>query len=59
MENDLASIQVRWHMVREESVKAAHVLDNIKRVEEELGRLTEEKSQLDLDEKVISLSGKS
>ena len=56
MENDLSSIQIRWHTLREEKVKAASTLQDVKRVEEELERLTEEKTQVDLDEKVVYLS---
>lgn len=56
MENDLSNIQIRWHTLREEKVKAANVLRDVKKAEEELERLAEEKSQVDLDEKVILLS---
>lgn len=52
MENDLSNIQIRWHSLREEKVKAANVLRDVKKAEEELERLAEEKSQVDLDEKV-------
>lgn len=55
MENDLASIQIRWHTLREEKVKAANTLRDVKKADEELDRLAEEKHQLDLDEKVKSL----
>lgn len=53
MENDLSNIQIRWHTVREEKVKAANTLRDVKKAEEELERLTEEKSQVDLDDKVV------
>lgn len=56
MENDLSNIQIRWHTLREEKVKAANTLQDVKRLEEELERLTEEKAQVDLDEKVVCLS---
>lgn len=52
MENDLSNIQLRWHNAREEKVIAANTLRNVKKAEEELERLTEEKSQVDLDVKV-------
>ncbi|CAK9149109.1 unnamed protein product [Ilex paraguariensis] len=52
MENDLSNIQIRWHTLREEKVKAANTLRDVKKAEEELDRLAEEKSQLELDEKV-------
>lgn len=52
MENDLSNIQIRWHTIREDKVQAANVLRDVKKAEEELERLAEEKSQVDLDEKV-------
>ncbi|XP_022146955.1 DNA repair protein RAD50 [Momordica charantia] len=54
MENDLSNIQIRWHTLREEKVKAANTLRDVKKAEEELDRLTEEKSQVDLDEKHLA-----
>ncbi|KAF3456639.1 hypothetical protein FNV43_RR01293 [Rhamnella rubrinervis] len=54
MENDLSNIQIRWHTLREEKVKAANILRDVKKAEEELERLTEEKSQVDLDEKHLA-----
>jgi len=54
MEKDLSSIQMRWHTVREEKTKATNILQGVKRLEEELERLTEEKTQVDLDEKVYN-----
>lgn len=56
MENDLADTRIRWHSLKEEKGKVANILRDVERVEAELDRLTEEKSQVDLDEKVISLS---
>lgn len=56
MENDLSNIQIRWHTLREEKVKAANTLRDVKKAEEELERLAEEKSQVDLDEKVAYCS---
>lgn len=56
MENDLADTRIRWHSLKEEKGKTANILRDVERVEAELDRLTEEKSQVDLDEKVISLS---
>lgn len=53
MENDLSNIQIRWHTLREEKVKAANTLRDVKKAEEELDRLVEEKSQVDLHEKVV------
>ncbi|XP_057477657.1 DNA repair protein RAD50 [Actinidia eriantha] len=54
MENDLSSNQQRWHMLREEKVKTANALRDVKKAEEELDRLAEEKSQFDLDEKHLA-----
>lgn len=56
MENDLSDTRIRWHSLKEEKGKAANILRDVERVEAELDHLTEEKSQVDLDEKVISLS---
>lgn len=54
MENDLSNIQIRWHTLREEKVKAANTLRDVKKAEEELEHLMEEKGQLDLDEKLLA-----
>ncbi|KAL6343225.1 hypothetical protein AAG906_021136 [Vitis piasezkii] len=54
MENDLSNIQIRWHTLREEKVKAANTLRDVKKAEEELDRLVEEKSQVDLHEKHLA-----
>ncbi|KAL6293483.1 hypothetical protein ACE6H2_001625 [Prunus campanulata] len=51
MENDLSDTRIRWHSLKEEKGKAASILRDVERVEAELDRLTEEKSQVDLDEK--------
>lgn len=53
MENDLSNIRLRWHRLREDKVEAAKQLSNVKMAEDELDRLSEEKSQVDLDEKVF------
>nr|XP_048333256.1 DNA repair protein RAD50 isoform X2 [Ziziphus jujuba var. spinosa] len=54
MENDLSNLQIRWHSLREEKVKAANVLRDVRKAEEELERLAEEKSQVDFDEKHLA-----
>ncbi|KAE9604828.1 putative DNA repair protein Rad50 [Lupinus albus] len=54
MENDLHSINSRWRAQREEKMKAANLLQEVKRIEEELESLTQEKTQLDLDEKHLA-----
>ncbi|KAG6386852.1 hypothetical protein SASPL_152029 [Salvia splendens] len=56
MEKKISSLQSRWSIVREEKINVANILSNIKRVEDELDRLLEDKSQVDLDLKVISFS---
>ncbi|KAJ4846048.1 DNA repair protein rad50 [Turnera subulata] len=54
MENDLSNLQIRWHALREEKVTAANLLRDVKKAEEELERLIEEKNQVALDEKDLS-----
>lgn len=53
MQTELSTLQLRWNSVREEKIKVANILSNIKRAEEELDRLAEEKSQVELALKVI------
>lgn len=53
MEREISTLQLRWTSVREEKIMVANSLSNIKRVEEELDSLSEEKSQLEFDLKVI------
>lgn len=53
MENDLSHIQLRWHGLREEKTRTGNTLHDLKRVEEELEQLSDEKNQVELDEKVI------
>lgn len=52
MENDLSNIEIRWLNLKEEKLKATNVLQRVKKLEEELEHLTEENTQVDLDEKV-------
>ncbi|XP_057959877.1 DNA repair protein RAD50 [Malania oleifera] len=54
MQSDLTNIQLRWHNEREEKVKAANMLRDVRKAEEELDHLTEEKIQVDLDEKHLA-----
>ncbi|XP_057766216.1 DNA repair protein RAD50 isoform X2 [Salvia miltiorrhiza] len=49
MERDISALQSRWSSVREEKINVVNILSNIKRVEEELDCLFEEKSQVELD----------
>ncbi|XP_051127899.1 DNA repair protein RAD50 [Andrographis paniculata] len=54
MGNELTTLQLRWSSVREEKIKVANTLSNVKRAEEELDRLTEERNQIDLDLKHLA-----
>lgn len=54
LEKDLSSMQARWHSLREEKLKVANTLSNIKKVDDELEHLSEEKDQMELDEKHLS-----
>ncbi|KAM1049808.1 hypothetical protein PS2_031388 [Malus domestica] len=56
LQDDLSTVKTRWHNVREEKIKAANLLSDVKRAEEELERLTEEKNRVDLDEKLLAES---
>ncbi|KAH6816239.1 DNA repair-recombination protein [Perilla frutescens var. frutescens] len=49
MDKDLLALQLRWTSMREEKIKVGNILSNIKRAEEEIDRLSEEKSQVELD----------
>ncbi|KAK6161696.1 hypothetical protein DH2020_005077 [Rehmannia glutinosa] len=55
MQQDLSTLQLR-NSIREEKIKVANILSNIKRAEEELDRLAEEKSQVELDLKLLAES---
>lgn len=55
MNNDLSNLQVRWHSLREEKLKASAILHKVKKAEEDLEHLAEEKAQVELDEKVVAL----
>lgn len=52
MERDISCLQARWHALREKKAKTANLLRDVTKTEEELARLAEEKSQLELDVKV-------
>ncbi|KAJ0261961.1 DNA repair protein RAD50 [Hirschfeldia incana] len=54
MERDISCLQARWHALREEKAKAANLLRDVTKAEEDLERLAEEKRQLDLDVKHLS-----
>ncbi|XP_042426943.1 DNA repair protein RAD50-like [Zingiber officinale] len=52
LNSDLSNIQMRWHALREEKLKASSILHKVKKAEEDLVILVEEKDQIELDEKV-------
>lgn len=52
LSSDLSNIQMRWHALREEKLKASSILHKVKKAEEDLVILAEEKDQVELDEKV-------
>lgn len=52
MEGDLYRMRSRWADAREEKVKASSALTELKKIEAELDRLEEERSQIILEEKV-------
>ncbi|ESQ51785.1 hypothetical protein EUTSA_v10016151mg [Eutrema salsugineum] len=56
MERDISCLQARWHALREDKAKAANLLRDVTKAEEDLERLAEEKSQLDLDVKYLTES---
>lgn len=43
---------MRWHALREEKLKASGILDKLKKSEECIDRLCEERVQVELDQKV-------
>ncbi|URE31784.1 Rad50 zinc hook motif [Musa troglodytarum] len=51
---DLSSIQMRWHSLREEKLKASSILHKVKKADEDLVLLAEENAQVDLDEKHLA-----
>ncbi|XP_073006721.1 DNA repair protein RAD50 isoform X1 [Typha latifolia] len=51
LSDDLSNIQMRWHALREEKLKASSILHKVKKAEEDLVLLGEENTQVDLDEK--------
>ncbi|KAK9159898.1 hypothetical protein Syun_006239 [Stephania yunnanensis] len=51
MNNDLSNIQMRWHSLREEKSEASNMLHKVKKAEEDLERLAEDKEQVELEEK--------
>ncbi|KAK2973610.1 hypothetical protein RJ640_027520 [Escallonia rubra] len=54
MEISLSKTTIKWHASREEKVRAASLLRDVKKAEEELEHLAEMKAQVDLDEKLLT-----
>ncbi|KAI5654013.1 hypothetical protein M9H77_31200 [Catharanthus roseus] len=54
MEKDLSALQLRWHALREDRVRAATALRDVKKAEEELDHLAEQKSVVEFDEKHLT-----
>lgn len=54
MDTDISGIQSRLQNARADKMNAAMKLQDVKRLEEELERLTEEMTQVDLDEKSLT-----
>ncbi|KAG6482225.1 hypothetical protein ZIOFF_058856 [Zingiber officinale] len=57
LNSDLSNIQMRWHALREEKLKASSILHKVKKAEEDLVILVEEKDQIELDEKMNRCHG--
>lgn len=53
MQEELSTLQLRWSSAREEKINVTNTLSNLKKVEEELDNLAEEKSLVELDLKVF------
>ncbi|PIA35916.1 hypothetical protein AQUCO_03400067v1 [Aquilegia coerulea] len=54
MKSDLTSIQSRWGASREQKIEASKLVEKLKKAEEDLDVLAEEKYQVDLDEKNLA-----
>ncbi|KAF5199763.1 Dna repair protein rad50 [Thalictrum thalictroides] len=54
MKSDLTSIQSRWAASREDKLQASKLVEQLKKAEEDLDALAEEKDQVDLDEKSLA-----
>lgn len=55
MIKDLSNARMRWHALREEKLKASSIIRDLKRAEEELVDLEDEKVKADFEVKVIGL----
>lgn len=56
VELDLQRVSSRWLLEREQKVKVENALKNLKNVEDELDKLAEESTQLDIEIKVNFVS---
>lgn len=56
LNDDLSNMQMRWHSLREEKLKASSILHKVKKADEDLALLAEEKAQVEFDEKVADNS---
>ncbi|KAJ1696950.1 hypothetical protein LUZ63_005462 [Rhynchospora breviuscula] len=51
LNDDVANIQMRWSALREEKLKISGILHKLKKAEEDINLLTEERVQVELDQK--------
>ncbi|PKA59648.1 DNA repair protein RAD50 [Apostasia shenzhenica] len=54
LSDDLSNMQMRWHSLREQKLKASSILHKVQKAEEDLVLLAEEKAQVDFDEKHLA-----
>ncbi|XP_019707581.1 DNA repair protein RAD50 isoform X3 [Elaeis guineensis] len=54
LSDDLSNMQMRWHALREEKLKASSILHKVKKADEDLALLAEEKAQVDFDGKHLA-----
>ncbi|XP_073116824.1 DNA repair protein RAD50 isoform X2 [Elaeis guineensis] len=57
LSDDLSNMQMRWHALREEKLKASSILHKVKKADEDLALLAEEKAQVDFDGKLNRCHG--
>ncbi|KAK8943466.1 DNA repair protein RAD50 [Platanthera guangdongensis] len=56
LSDDLSNIQMRWHALREEKLRASSILHKVKKAEDELLLLADEMAQTEFDEKHLAES---
>ncbi|KAG1331800.1 hypothetical protein COCNU_02G017680 [Cocos nucifera] len=54
LSDDLSNMQMRWHALREEKLKASSILHKVKKADEDLALLAEEKAEVDFNEKHLA-----